>query len=154
MSRLVNARDFKSGEIVHRCAKFLQFGLDTIEYENCATSYTVAILELENGNVVTWGVNQIEFINYESQGCGNKDQFYLQDSRDYVGNSMLFWRRGGGYTTDLTQAAVFSKDYALNRHRDRDTDVPWLKEYIDSLAKPVVDTQVADRSLLKGWLGI
>ena len=131
---------------------FHQFGLRMEEDERGFTSESAAIVELEDGNVITPRADLIQFVRDDKPA--NDDQFYLQDSRDYVGNSMLFWRKGGGYTTDLTQAEVFPKDSALKQHRDRDTDMQWSKEYIDSLAKPVVDTQVADRSLLKDWLGI
>ena len=28
-------------------------------------------------------------------------EFYLQDSRDYVGDGLSFWAQGGGYTTNI-----------------------------------------------------
>lgn len=59
-----------------------------------------------------------------------------------VGNCMLWWRRNGaGYTTDLSQAAVYSLKEALAHHVSRDTDVPWPKGYIDARAAPRVDFQ-------------
>lgn len=73
------------------------------------------------------------------------NQYYLQDSRDFVGNDMLFWRLGGGYTTDVSQAEIFTKESALKQHRDRETDVPWAVEYIDGITRPAVDVQYADK---------
>lgn len=70
------------------------------------------------------------------------NQFYLQDSRSYVGNDMVFWAQDGkGYTTDVSKAHVFSQEKALSQHRARSTDVPWPKAYIDAATRPAVDTQ-------------
>lgn len=70
------------------------------------------------------------------------NEYYLQDSRDYVGNDMLFWAKNGqGYTTDLRNAQVYTKDEAVKQHQCRETDIPWPKEYIDSQTRPAVDFQ-------------
>lgn len=72
----------------------------------------------------------------------NTDQFYLQDSRTYVGNDMLFWAKGGqGYTTDLSKAEVYTKEQVVKQNQCRETDIPWPKEYIDSKTRPAVDMQ-------------
>ena len=68
--------------------------------------------------------------------------FYLQDSRGYVGNDMLFWVKGGrGYTTDLRKAEVYTKEKAQFMHDSRETDIPWPKEYIDAKTRPACDMQ-------------
>ena len=73
--------------------------------------------------------------------------FYLQDSRGYVGNDVLWWCEGGnGYTTDLRKAATYAKDAAERMHDTRETDIPWPKEYIDARTRPAVDMQYIDRS--------
>lgn len=77
--------------------------------------------------------------------------FYLQDSRSYVGNDVLWWAHAGGYTTDLSKAALFGVDAAQARHFERVTDIPWPKAYIDSKVRPAVDMQYIDRDVaLKG----
>ena len=74
------------------------------------------------------------------------DLYYLQDSRQYVGNSMLWWRAGGaGYTTNLEEAGVFTQDQAFRQHRVRDTDRPWSKSYVDGHANRHVDHQKLKR---------
>lgn len=71
-----------------------------------------------------------------------EDLFYLQDSRSYVGNDMLWWALGGaGYTTDLRKAQTYTREEAIKHNRDRHTDVPWPKGYIDSKVRPAVDMQ-------------
>jgi hypothetical protein len=68
--------------------------------------------------------------------------YYLQDKRDYVGNSMLWWRAGGaGYCCDVREAGVFTKEQAFDQHRCRDTDIPWPKPYIDARVAHHVDMQ-------------
>lgn len=75
------------------------------------------------------------------------DQFYLQDSRSYVGNDMVFWRKdGGGYTTDVSKAGVWTKDDAQAQHNMRETDIPWPKAYIDAKTRPAVDMQYVRRA--------
>lgn len=68
--------------------------------------------------------------------------FYLQDSRSFVGNDVLWWaRNGSGYTTDLRNAHVYTQEEAQARHDARATDIPWPKDYIDSKWRPAVDAQ-------------
>ncbi|WP_025517582.1 hypothetical protein [Bordetella trematum] len=74
------------------------------------------------------------------------DLFYLQDSRSYVGNDMLFWRPdGGGYTTDLREAATYTREEAQEKHNSRATDIPWPKGYIDAKTRPACDMQYVRR---------
>jgi hypothetical protein len=68
-------------------------------------------------------------------------QYYLQDSRSYVGNDILFWADGGGYTTDVSKAEVMTEEEAFRLNRNRDSDIPWPKDYIDSKVRPAVDMQ-------------
>ncbi|MES2319957.1 MAG: hypothetical protein V4631_20955 [Pseudomonadota bacterium] len=69
----------------------------------------------------------------------SKNQFYLQDSRSYVGNDLLFWSKDGkGYTTDVSKAQVYSREQALAQHQSRETDIPWPKAYIDAKTRPAV----------------
>ncbi|WP_322997905.1 hypothetical protein [Castellaniella sp.] len=74
------------------------------------------------------------------------DAFYLQDSRCYVGNDMLFWALGGkGYTTDLRRAEVYTREEAQAQHDSRSTDIPWPKDYIDAKTRPACDMQHVKR---------
>ncbi len=72
-------------------------------------------------------------------------QFYLQDSRTYEGNDILFWAKDGkGYTTDTSKAHVYTRDGAFRQHEGRETDVPWPKDYIDARVRPAADMQYCD----------
>jgi hypothetical protein len=83
------------------------------------------------------------------------DEFYLQDSRTYVGNDMLFWAvDGNGYTTDMRKAQVYTKDEAVQRHQARETDIPWPKAYIDAKTRPAVDMQYVKRAEALAGTGI
>ncbi|HQS59933.1 MAG: hypothetical protein B7Y56_03255 [Gallionellales bacterium 35-53-114] len=83
------------------------------------------------------------------------DQYYLQDSRNYVGNDVLWWKKGGaGYTTDLREAEVYSKDAAVRKHECRESDIPWPKDYIDARTRPAVDFQYIKRDEALAGTGI
>ncbi|WP_423812542.1 hypothetical protein [Pseudomonas viridiflava] len=70
-------------------------------------------------------------------------KFYLQDSRSYVGDGLTFWALGGGYTTNLNKAELFTADQATSH---RDTDIPWPKTYIDERAHLGVDHQYVSKT--------
>jgi hypothetical protein len=72
--------------------------------------------------------------------------YYLQDSRNYVGNCILFWKKGGGYTTDLEEAELFSALGAFAQNNSRDTDIVWDAKYMESKATKTVDSQSIRRA--------
>lgn len=75
------------------------------------------------------------------------DEFYLQDSRSYVGNDVLWWRKGGkGYTSDLREAEIYTREEAQRQHDARPSDIPWPKAYIDGKTRPAVDMQYIKRA--------
>jgi hypothetical protein len=81
--------------------------------------------------------------------------YYLQDSRSYVGNDVLWWARdGNGYTTDLSKAHVYTKADAVIHHNSRETDIPWPKDYIDGKTRPAVDMQYIKRDEALAGTGI
>jgi len=83
------------------------------------------------------------------------DEFYLQDSRSYVGNDMLFWAKDGkGYVTDISKAEVYTKEQAVAQHQSRETDIPWPKDYIDAKTRPAVDMQHVKRDEALAGTGI
>lgn len=89
----------------------------------------------------------------ESQNVN--DLFYLQDSRSYVGNDMLFWALdGNGYTTDLRKAQLYTQEQAQAMHNSRKTDIPWPKDYIDAKTRPAVDMQYVKRAEALAGTGI
>jgi len=67
--------------------------------------------------------------------------YYMQDKRQYVGNSMYWWAKNScGYTCDIRRAEVFTLDKA-KKHSCRDTDILWPKEYIDDRISHHIDMQ-------------
>lgn len=71
--------------------------------------------------------------------------YYVQDTRQYVGNCMLFWALDHkGYTCHLDQAHVFTEEEMrrICGRGGRGTDVPWPKELIDAAASLMVDHQL------------
>ena len=81
--------------------------------------------------------------------------FYLQDSRGYIGNDVLWWAKdGNGYTTDLSKAEIYAEAEAQRKHDSRRTDIPWPKEYIDAKTRPAVDMQYIKRDEALAGTGI
>ncbi len=72
--------------------------------------------------------------------------FLLQDSRQYVGNDMLFWQQGGGYTSDFDKAQRFCLDDAMAQHHARPSDIPWPVGYLEARLRRVVDMQEVRRA--------
>jgi hypothetical protein len=70
--------------------------------------------------------------------------YLVQDTRDFVGNCMVFWAlKGNGYTTDLSAAQTYTYAEAQAMHRSRYTDLPWPLAYLRDKARPRVDHQHA-----------
>lgn len=82
-------------------------------------------------------------------GTGNpidpKLFYYIQDTRQIVGNCAMWWRhQGKGYTCELNDAGIF-KGSDSSVHSDRDSDRPWLVE----LVRPLMHQHVTTDSLHK-----
>ena len=72
-------------------------------------------------------------------------KYYLQrHASGYVGNCLLWWRKGGcGCTCNLDDAQVFDGDdsYFRSAAGDKAKYTAWEKDYIDALAQRHVDHQ-------------
>ena len=70
------------------------------------------------------------------------DMFYIQDTRQFVGNCPMWWGpNGSGYVTRLDEAGRYTEQEAVKQNRTRNTDVPWLCAEIDALSRRTVDFQ-------------
>ncbi|WP_080355134.1 hypothetical protein [Stenotrophomonas maltophilia] len=68
--------------------------------------------------------------------------FYIQDTRQFVGNCPVWWApNGAGYVTRLDEAGRYTEQEAVKQNRTRDTDVPWPCAEIDAIARHTVDFQ-------------
>ncbi|GAH14775.1 unnamed protein product, partial [marine sediment metagenome] len=76
--------------------------------------------------------------------------FYIQDTRSYVGNSMLWWEENNsGYVCDIRKAKVFTEEEAKKicpgRGRyyrsSQNGKRMWPKEYIDQRISQHIDMQ-------------
>ncbi|KAF1072666.1 MAG: hypothetical protein GAK45_00101 [Pseudomonas citronellolis] len=74
------------------------------------------------------------------------DLFYLQDSRSNTGTRAMFWRLGGGYTSNLDEAEQFTRERAVGQFECRETDLPWPAAYVRARAETGVDCQYLTRS--------
>jgi len=68
-------------------------------------------------------------------------KYYIQDTRTYCGNSVMWWRINGcGYTSNLDEAWKVTKEQAKNRGI-RKTDKLWPCEEIDAKSERHFDIQ-------------
>ena len=74
------------------------------------------------------------------------DLFLLQDSRSNVGSRAMFWREGGGYTSNLDQAEQFTRERAVKLYESRNSDLPWPVDYVRDRAELGVDCQYITKS--------
>ena len=74
------------------------------------------------------------------------DFFFLQDSRSNVGSRAMFWREGGGYTSNLDEAEQFKRESAVKHYECRETDLPLPVEYVLARAEVGVDCQYLTKS--------
>lgn len=73
---------------------------------------------------------------------GAEPMFYIQDTRQFVGNCPMWWGPNGrGYVTRLDEAGRYTEQEAIKQNRTRDTDIPWPCAEIDAIARQTVDLQ-------------
>lgn len=69
------------------------------------------------------------------------DRYYIQDSRTFVGNCVVFWGpNGAGYTCHLDNAGIYSLEEARSR-TERESDLFIPVEDIQPIASLMVDMQ-------------
>ena len=69
-------------------------------------------------------------------------QYYIQNTQQYVGNCILWWRKEcQGYTTHLDDAMVVDQPEALLIQANRETDQPWPVDVVRAAASLQVDAQ-------------
>lgn len=65
--------------------------------------------------------------------------FYIQDTRQYVGNCVLWWcPNSGGYTTQIDEAGLYTEEEANKICSNRNTDIAWPQDVVEkSIVKHV-----------------
>lgn len=69
-----------------------------------------------------------------------KGKYIIQDTRNYIGNCIMWWSKSGGYTTSWHEALEFTAD-ELERINLRDTDKPWPSGFALDRSTSTVDMQ-------------
>ncbi len=73
------------------------------------------------------------------------ETYYVQDSRNYVGNAVLWYGlNNNGYPTDLKQAQKYT-GAELKKRTWRDTDVIWESEHVETAVREYVDMQYLNK---------
>jgi len=73
----------------------------------------------------------------QTNKSASSELYYLANG--FVGNDFLFWRKGScGYTTNIDDAEVFTKERAYRQHEIREEDTPVKKNIADLIAHKAV----------------
>ena len=68
--------------------------------------------------------------------------FYIQDTRQYVGNCVYWWRKEAqGYTCHLDDAMQVDEKEAREIEQSRGTDKAWPVDVVNAAATRQVDIQ-------------
>lgn len=67
-------------------------------------------------------------------------QFMLQHSGELRGNTAVWLKRGGGYTTNIQQAELFTRPKAEQLQQARPTLLAWSAGHVRRLAQHIVDS--------------
>ncbi len=76
----------------------------------------------------------------------NSNKFYIQDKRQYIGNSIAWWAKGGnGYTTNIDRAEIFTKEDAVELATDGSGKYrAWSCDHVNEHISRHVDMQHVD----------
>jgi len=93
--------------------------------------------DLPDGSYLVYTAPQVEAKRQTGEGL-----FYIQDTRQFVGNCPVWWGQdGNGYVTRLDEAGRYTYEKAVRQNRARETDVPWPCDEIDALGRITIDHQ-------------
>lgn len=94
------------------------------------------------------GIIKTEKRNKKLMELPDDEKYLVQDRRNYVGNSVLWWAKDHkGYTCDFDRVHIFTKDEILKYFIDgRDTDIIWSLTEAKKGLKTHIDAQKLDFS--------
>lgn len=71
--------------------------------------------------------------------------YYVQDSRNYVGNAVLwFGLNNNGYVTDLSKAQKYTWEQ-IQKFNLRETNIIWDSEHVENAIRQYIDMQGLNR---------
>lgn len=131
--------------------KFLssEWGYD-LEFSDCRTKRIPSFDKIvyNDGNVcisdikykIEEHLSEIERMN-KIRLLPDDTMFYVQDKRNYVGNSVVWWGKDeNGYVIDPNKAMKVTKEYILSK-KWRNTDVIWEATEVENNISWHVDAQ-------------
>lgn len=68
--------------------------------------------------------------------------YYIQDTRQIVGNCPMFYcHNNNGYTSNLDEAMVVTESKAKKMVEERSINIAWEYTYLNKLARRTIDVQ-------------
>jgi len=93
-------------------------------------------------------LKQKERVN-RMESLPDDELFYIQDTRNYVGNAVLWWGLdSSGYVTDIKKAQKYTKKEVIEKiGQGRETDVFWPASHVESAIREYIDIQGLKREV-------
>jgi len=93
-----------------------------------------------------WMLAAVVDLTNLTAGPVDDGMYFIQDTRSYVGNCVVWWGKDSrGYTTNISEAGRYTHKQAFSQMESRDTDIPWKCIDIEPLARQTIDAQYLPR---------
>lgn len=101
------------------------------------------------GEDVAWISGKSGCISFSCLSVDAPEVYVLRDSRTNCGENMMFWRAGGGYTTNLHEAKHYTLEEAKSQNECRESDIPIRLSALLHVSNSRVDMQYLDSAKAK-----
>lgn len=99
------------------------------------------IVMYEGQKVKRYEINQLKR-DIKIKNLPKDKTYYVQDKRNYVGNSVLWWgKNSNGYVCNLPDAHEYTYEEIQKFIGCRDTDVIWPSDHVKKAIRQHVDVQ-------------
>lgn len=117
-----------------KCKRVKEY--DKVEYDGRIVNRSSAVCDIEEQKRQDKRKKQI-------MALSDEDMYYVQDARNYVGNSVLWWGlNSSGYACDIRKAQKYTKEELLKRFaKGRDSDVIWSAKHVEANISQHIDSQ-------------
>lgn len=85
--------------------------------------------------------------DFKTENKMKTEKLYYIRNQGYLGNALIWWQEGGGYTCDIRKAEKFSYEKAEKQCLSRTEDTAYECDYIDNLLiaqKLIIDSQYVE----------
>ena len=117
-----------------KCKRVKEY--DKVEYEGYIVNRSQAIYDIEDKK-------KKDERNKKLESLPENEMFYVQDARNYVGNSVLWWGiNDSGYVCDIRKAHKYTKEEIIKKFsHGRESDIIWNAKHVEGNISYHIDSQ-------------